>query len=272
MNNAGRTFREARERLKLTYREVEEASLNVANAKLNSDFYIPISRLSEIENNNALPSVYRLYSLCVIYRISVCEALRWYGIDLTLFVEESARFSSGKTQVVADSCDESRTARIPVRLDPGFDVKRTGFLSRMIQAWGTMPLALLERVERQQYRYGYIGEDDWMMYPLIMPGSFVQIDTQRRKVESEGWRNEFERPVYFMETRQGYCCCWLMELESGHLLLQPYTLSPCKAAVQVVPDEAELVGQVIGVAMHLTAAKSGKFLPPSAPRGAPGRR
>ena len=43
-----------------------------------------------------------------------------------------------------------------------------------------------------------------MMYPLLGPGSFVQINDKDRKVETARWRNEYERPIYFVELHDGY--------------------------------------------------------------------
>lgn len=256
----GAKFREARERLNLTYRDVEEASFVLADAKANQEFHVNISRLAEIENRNAVPTIYRIYSLCVIYRVPFAEALQWYGVDLQAFQHDSAMFSLDSTHLLPEPAG-GEDVQLPIRLDPGVNLRETTYLSRMIQDWGTVPLALLRGLDLRKYRYGHIGLDDWMMYPLITPGALVQIDTERRKIEDQGWRNDFERPVYFVETRKAYICSWIMPLESGQFLMQPYSLSPCKAVIKAVPDEAEIVGQVTGVAMRLTGAPAGKGQP-----------
>ncbi len=38
--------------------------------------------LADIENKGTTPSIYRLYSLCAIYRLDMQEVLAWYGISL----------------------------------------------------------------------------------------------------------------------------------------------------------------------------------------------
>lgn len=268
MENSGWKFREARERLNLTYRDVQEATLRIASAKLNPEYFIAISRLSEIENNNVLPTIYRIYSLCVVYRVGFAEALTWYGVDLREFQQDTGTFSLTKTHLLPAEADDRQEIDLPVRLDPGFSLAKTSYLSRMIQGWGTLPLGLLRRLEQRNYRYGYIGLDDWMMFPLITPGAFVQIDAERRKVETEGWQNEFERPIYFIETRQAYICSWVMLLKPGQLLLQPYSLSPCQAHIKLLPEEAEIVGRVAGLAMQLAGAQTGKARVASVPREA----
>ena len=89
-----------------------------------------------------------------------------------------------------------------------------------------------------------------MMEPLLRPGSLVLVDPARRQVRADGWRNEFERPIYFVEIREGYRCSWC-SIEGRDLILQPYPLSPCTPRVLRTPDEAEVVGEVTGVIMRM---------------------
>ncbi len=79
---AGANLRSLRERLGLTMREVESASLRVAERHTSDEFAVSPSRLSDIETKGSVPSIFRLYSLAVIYRCDVREILSWYGIDL----------------------------------------------------------------------------------------------------------------------------------------------------------------------------------------------
>jgi transcriptional regulator with XRE-family HTH domain len=265
MDHAGWKFREARERLNLTYRDIEEATRQIASAKLNPEYVVTISRLSDIENNDVLPTVYRMYSLCVVYRLNYVDVLRWYGVDLSNYHDDMHLFSLEKTHLIADA-DVGQDVQLPIRLDPGFNLRQTSYLSRMIQGWGTVPVAMLRQLDVRNYRYGYIGMDDWVMYPLVTPGAMVQIDTDRRKIETSGWNNEFERPIYFLETRHSYVCSWVTPMGAGQLLLQPYPLSPCKATITRVPAEANVVGLVTGVAMQLTVGMTAKARESSALR------
>ena len=46
------------------------------------------------------------------------------------------------------------------------------------------------------------------MFPILPPGSFIQVDEARNKVVEGAWRSEYERPIYFVETRDGHTCSW----------------------------------------------------------------
>ena len=262
MEEAGQKLKRARERLNLRYRDVEEASLRVAQRHSNDEFIIALSRLADIENKGTVPTIYRLYSLCVIYRLDFTEVLGWYGVEMTQLPADSVSLVDiERTHPIGFQPTSYGEVQIPISLDPGIDLRRTTHLSRMIQRWGKLPLMLLNgSMDLKNHRYGFVGTEDWSMYPLVQPGSFVVIDEGRRKIVTSGWMNEFERPIYFFEHRKGYSCCWC-NLSESHLLLQPHPASMCPPEIYAYPDEIDVVGQVTGVAMRLDQGKRRRTRP-----------
>lgn len=250
MEEAGQKLKRARERLNLRYRDVEEASIRIAERHKNDEFVIALSRLADIENKGTLPSLYRLYSLCAIYRLDIHEVMQWYGVDVSQLPADAMSLEIERTHPVGFAADGHGEVQLPLSLDPGLDPRRTTFLSRMIQRWGKLPLVLLNGLDLTNHRYGFIGTEDWTMYPLIQPGSLVLIDETRRKIVNTGWTNEFERPIYFLEHRKGYACGWCT-LSDSQLVLQPHPASLCNPQVFAYPGEVEVIGQVTGVAMRL---------------------
>lgn len=250
-SRAGLKLKQIRERLNLTLRQVEEASLEIVDAERNSEYMVSIGRLNQIENDGSLPSIYKLYSLSVIYKISIEEALSLYGINLCRSEERRLMTLQTRTHPFsAELCDASRPIRFPVRFDPGFRPEKTNFLSRMIEQWGEIPAGLLARLDMKKYRYGYIGFEDRMMVPQLRPGSIVQIDDSRRRIVNHGWVNAFDRPIYFLELRYSYECCWCYQ-RGRELVLIPHYLSPCAPRTIRIPDDGEVLGQVVGVAMRI---------------------
>jgi len=254
MEEAGQKLKRARERLNLRYRDVEEASLRIAERHKNDEFVIALSRLADIENKGTVPTLYRLYSLCAIYRLDVHEVLEWYGVDVSALPADAISIGIERTHPVGFGSNGQGEIQIPLSLDPGLDLRRTTYLSRMIQRWGKLPLMLLNGLDLKNHRYGFIGTEDWSMYPLLQPGSFVLIDETRRKIINSGWSHEFERPIYFLEHRKGYACSWC-NLTETHLVLQPHPASMCNPEIYTYPDEIEVIGQVTGVAMRLDQGK-----------------
>jgi len=249
MLSAGIDLRKIRERLGLTMRDVESASMLIAQNHGSEEYLIPPSRLSDIETKGVIPSVFRFYSLAAIYRTPVRILLQLYGIDLDGINSEWTSSQPAHTHIVTID-NERSTIDVPIKMDPGFDLNETSDLGRMVQQWGTLPLSMLNRLQTQGYTYAYIGNEDYTMYPILTPGSFVQVDESRRRVTDRQWRSEYERPIYFVETRDGFACCWC-SLRVNTLVLQPHPLSPVPVRMLRHPQEAEVIGQVVGVAMRI---------------------
>jgi transcriptional regulator with XRE-family HTH domain len=249
MEEAGQKLKRVRERLRLKFRDVEEASARLAARHENDEFVVALSRLADIENKGTMPSVYRLYSLCAIYRLDMADVLSWYGISLSTLPADADIVQHARTHMV-NFQPEDGEIQVPLALDPGLDLSRTVFLSRLIQRWGKLPLMLLNNLDLKNFRYGLIGTQDWFMFPLIPPGSLVVIDDTRRRIVSSGWTTEFERPIYFLEHREGYLCGWCA-LRDGQLVVQPHPASGCDPEVYAYPSEIEVIGQVIRVAMSV---------------------
>ncbi len=91
------------------------------------------------------------------------------------------------------------------------------------------------------------------MYPIIRPGSIVQIDQSQKKIVPFKWENEHERPIFFIELRGEYVCSWC-EVREGYLSSIPHPTSKCEVRRFSYPKDAEIVGRVIGVTMRLVEA------------------
>jgi len=246
---AGMFLRKIRDSLGLTMRDVENASAIVAEQHNSQEYLIPPSRLSDIETKGVVPSVFRFYCLAAIYHKPARELLQLYGIDLEETRTDWDASRPARSHLVTLE-SEQNVCEMPIKLDPGFDLRETSDLGRMVQQWGKVPFSLLGRLASQEYAYGFIGTEDYTMYPILQPGTFVQVDESKRVVLDQQWRSEYERPIYFVETREGFTCCWC-SLRLNSLVLQPHPLSPVLVRVLKHPQEAEVIGQVVGVAMRI---------------------
>src|SRR5271157_3947969 len=100
MERPGEKLKRIRERLKLTYRDVEKASQQIAERRASDEFAIALSRLADIENKGTVPTIYRLYTLCAIYRQDLTEVLRWYGVPLDQLASEALHIGLDETHAV----------------------------------------------------------------------------------------------------------------------------------------------------------------------------
>ena len=247
---AGKSLRTLREKLGLTMRDIEMSSARMAEKYRNEEFSIPPSRLSDIETKGVLPSIFRIYALAVIYRRDMRELLAWYGVDMNNMAADLGVISPPRSHL-SEALSGLASVQVPIRMDPAFDQQRTSNLGRMVEQWGLVPLSYLAQFAHTEFTYGYIGHEDFTMYPILPPGSFIQVDESKNKVAEGLWRSEYERPIYFVETRDGYTCCWC-SMRKDEIILQPHPLAPVAVRILRHPQEAEVLGQVVGVAMKLT--------------------
>jgi transcriptional regulator with XRE-family HTH domain len=246
---AGQRLRRVRERLGLRFRDVEEASQIIADRYGNEEFVIGLSRLSEIENKGLLPSIYRAYALSTIYRLDFSELLSWYGVRLGEQAGDSRMFPHPNTHPVGFDIRNTKSVRAPLSLDPGVDLGKTCYLSRMINKWGPLPLDVFQDDAIERRRIGFVGTEDWSMYPLLRPGSLLLLgDVQ--KIQNGGWKTEWERPIYFFEHRDAFLVGWA-SLDRDRLIVLPHHSSNLPPKVFLYPQEIDVLGEVKGVAMLL---------------------
>jgi hypothetical protein len=145
------------------------------------------------------------------------------------------------------------TAAVPPSLEREIDLNKTTLLSHLVGRWGKMPLSFLAGLEQRHLHYGLVGLADWSMYPVLQPGSLILIDQNRRKIAADGWTNEFDRPIYFLEHREGYRVGWCSQV-AGRLLLQPHPAAQ-QSPTLFDHSDIDVIGQVTGVAMLLESRK-----------------
>lgn len=241
---SGQKLKEIRNRRNIKIREVEEASRRIAEAKGDKRFGISDTWLTQIENGASEPSICKLFSLSAIYHMKITDLMRLYGVDADEIEKYETIANPRLTQPLsAEARGDNHVIRFPVGSGPR--QYKTRLAPGTAETLGKAPVAPSRRPDTRRVSYGYIGLDDFTMYPLIRPGSFVQIDSRQNKPQAIAWRNEYERPIFFIELRDGYACGWC-EFQGNHLLIIPHHSSPGSTRRFAYPREAEVVGRVIG--------------------------
>jgi transcriptional regulator with XRE-family HTH domain len=251
---AGKQLRQARTRVRLSTRDVERLSQQLAHEKQNQEYYISHAWLTEIENGKFTPSIYKLYSLSIIYKRSYDEILACFEIHIGDIAREQMWLTLPRTHLLQDNPEqtlESATSMPGIR--DGVRLERTNLVSQMFNQWGGLPASLLPSPTPRNSIYGYVGTEDFTLFPLIRPGSFVQIDSTQKRIGRGAWSNEHDRPIYFVELRDSYACSWC-ELKEGRLLLIPSSHARNQVREVRYPADAEIIGRVTAVSMRIADA------------------
>jgi transcriptional regulator with XRE-family HTH domain len=229
---AGQKLKLLRNNRNITVRGVEQASRRLAELMGDKRYCISNGWLAQLENDVSAPTIWKLASLMVIYETNIPDLLGFYGIDVNKMAELGSVAHQERTHLISQTgdVDAQVVSSAVTRLVP--ELRNIG------------PALPWEVNGNKNLITGYIGLTDITMYPLIRPGSLVQIDTSQHKLRAGSWHNEFERPIFFIELREGFACGWC-ELQNKQLSIIPHPLSPVSIRRFMYPREAEIVGRVV---------------------------
>lgn len=244
MATLGEKLRQVRIDWGLSLREVRERSAGLAKVWGNTSYEISGSWLARLERGKHEMTVPKLISLATIYSKPPEVLLRechpsatppsWLdhfkGPNVTLLVNEGA-LGLQASQMLPDSFS---TDPIPQE---------------------TKLLPLENELSRTPYRRVILGQHDRTLEPMIRPGSILQIDTRSRTIVSRKvWANEFDRPIYLLDTHDGYACGWCeMDKEGIWLTLMAHSLSSAPCRRWRYRKEVEVIGRAVSVAIRLNA-------------------
>lgn len=63
--------------------------------------------------------------------------------------------------------------------------------------------------DRKRYLRVIVGKSDLCLYPYVLPGTLLIVDREHRKIPTDReFDNEFQRPIFLVDTHDGYFCCW----------------------------------------------------------------
>jgi transcriptional regulator with XRE-family HTH domain len=237
----GLMLRRIRTQGQLSLREVEERSLRFAQEKGHQGYHISASWLHRLEREEHELTVNKLIVLAHIYNLPAEQLLRSIdprNSEPTLLRE----LSSPDATMLLTGLEEQAKDLLPDTLGPDRPSDETTLLS---PENGLLPAP---------YRMGVIGKRDRTMAPMIPAGSIVQIDTMDRAISSRtDWTHEFQRPIYFLMTGEGYICGWCeLDRNSEWLTLIPHPMSSVSSQRWRYQKEIENIGRVVAVAIRLT--------------------
>jgi transcriptional regulator with XRE-family HTH domain len=136
---AGKRLRAERLRAGLSTRDVQKLSQKIAQEKGdNQDYCISHAWLTEVENGKFTPSIYKLYSLSLIYKTTYLKILDFFGINLRDAPEEQRLVGLPDTQLIGSNLElAGQTIELPMELRKNVELARTNLVSRMFESGAT---------------------------------------------------------------------------------------------------------------------------------------
>lgn len=245
----GKRLRAERERLGLSLRDVETLSRSIAERRQSFDYQIARTSLADIENGKCAPSLHRLYTLSVIYGHDYDRLAIMCGVPVRESLTEHKTLRLPHTYLVGPAPDAYKSAmQSAAKLREKLRLERTNLVPKMIKAWDEVPL-MLQLMDGPDPLYGYVGMDDYTLYPFVRPGAFVRIDPHQKKIPVR-WHGDHDRAIFFVELHERYVCTWC-EVLDGRLILVPSQQSKRSTQQLRYPAEATIVGRVTGITQDI---------------------
>jgi transcriptional regulator with XRE-family HTH domain len=246
----GKRLRAERERLGLSLRDVETLSHSIAERRQSFEYNIARTSLADIENGKWAPTLHKLYTLSVIYGRDYDRLAIICGIPVSEALNEHKTLGLPHTYLIGPTPEAYKsTMQLAAELRDKLRVERTNLVPKMIETWDEVPL-VLQLMDGSNPLYGYVGMDDYTLYPFVRPGAFVRIDPRQKKIPAVQWHSGHDRPIYFVELREHYVCTWCEALD-GRLILVPSQQSKRRAQQVRYPAEAVIVGRVTGITQDI---------------------
>ena len=241
MEGIGATLRAMRQKWGLSLREVEERSIRLAQEWGNPSYRISASWLDRIEREDRGLSAAKLIVLAAIYGIpsdrllALCPAGNGSPPQYDQFSSPNATFLLTKGPL-----EDQARVWLPDSISSDPPPEDTTLLPT-------------EDHLPSHYRRGIIGRRDKTLDPMVRAGSILLINTQRRAIAlRREWTNEFDRPIYFLFTHDGYVCGWCeLDKYAEWLTLVPHSLSYASGKRWKYRKEVEVVGRIAAVLVRL---------------------
>lgn len=245
----GKRLRAERERLGLSLRDVETLSHDIAERRQSSDYQIAKTSLADIENGKGPPTLHRLYTLSVIYGHDYDRLAILCGVPARESLSEHKTLRLPHSYLIGPAPEVYKSRmQSAAKLREKLRAERTNLVPKMVETWDEVPL-VLQLMDGSDPLYGYVGMDDYTLYPFVRPGAFVRIDPHQKKIPTH-WHGDHDRPIFFVELRERYVCTWC-EILDGRLILVPSQQSRQRTLQVRYPAEATIVGRVTGITQDI---------------------
>jgi transcriptional regulator with XRE-family HTH domain len=241
MAGIGARLRMIRRQWHLSLREVEERSRRIAQERGDSSYQVSASWLLRLERYEHGFTVNKLRALAEIYSVPIDQLLTT-AYPRNAEPQNPDQTSPYQTEMPTEALPKAPAkGLLSARLVPDLSIDETTLLPTE------------KGPSRTPYLRGIIGKLDLTLNPMIPAGSLVQIDTRKREIAAKkDWTHEYQRPIYFLKTKDGYVCGWCeLDEDSQWLTLIPHSLSPASSRRWSYRTEVESLGRVMSVVIRL---------------------
>lgn len=243
-------LRRARRRSGQTFREASAKTALIARTLQNEEFFCAAGSLSDYESNTESPRrLHKLLSLCAVYSLSPWDFMNAAGLRLG---------EAGQNAMP----DELLARADPTGVKSKHTPERTlqgNTLAELPYFFGRAAAEFLRMAHLSIRDIFWIGRPRKSFHPYLADALAVIVNHHKKRVIVQPRVPLWAQPLYVLLGRDGEYFCASCSLQSGKLVVRPFSDGFDRPVRFKTPDEIEIVGKVIGILRKpLTApARSG---------------
>jgi len=217
----GQLLKSARERMNLSIREATAMIQTIADVQRDNRYRTSPSSLSDYELGNTPPrDFHKVITLCAICGHQFRTVMERMGVDL------------------ANAGTESMPDRYLSRSGPAADRRSRGdiigseFMEKLLAEYKEIPLFLRDSLEYFSNSarvsaddFFWVGGDEDPLHPYLAKAFLLMVNRRRKTPLHFASKPWWQQPLYIILMRDGSylaCCC---AVESGRLVIHPYSLN-----------------------------------------------
>lgn len=217
MSHPGKMLRHFREKWGLSIRDVEAKSDLIAQRWGDRSYFIDSSYFNRIETGQQ-----PILNVSMGKAISMMEILsRGSGTLLRMcrpprghILVEDFLGGPEQTNVVQEGRLAEGVSQLLSAADLNIRIPENTTLRPLPDAYDIQVPHPFQ--DRKRYLRVIVGKTDLCLYPYILPGTLLIVDREYRQIPKDReFDNEFQRPIFLVDTHDGYFCCWCELIEDS---------------------------------------------------------
>jgi hypothetical protein len=243
-------LRALRETLGYRMRDVELASNQIAQRLRKRRILDPAKPLVRHRNQGHYPQYFPTLFVCRHLSAGVSRITVFYGLELD-GISTDVGFAHPQKSHFGGFLQHYAKCASPPRLDPGFSLQKTTDMKRIIQQWGTSRWLIWNCLPMTATLMAISDQKTSPCIPFFRPEASCKSMTRQKQSQRGHMAFRVRAPDLLCGDARRFYLLLVFEKRRIHC---PTTSSlclrrPCESFD--IPQEAEILGQVVGVAMRL---------------------
>jgi len=243
-------LKKARLRAGLSFRSASKLSREIAKTLADERYFASAGTLSDYEAGDKLPRhIHKLFTLSIIYSIAFRALLRWFGIEVD---------DGGRNAIVSETNASLGIPASTRRIGRSNGEQSANFFESMQKRFGDLPLFLgsalpsLSGILRISLRDVFrMGGQANPLHPALRGAVFVLVNRRSKKPRISPRMPLWTQPLYLLQNRDGSYLAASCATEEGRLVVYAYPLDFTERQPVRRQIDADVVGQIVGVARSL---------------------